>query len=313
MNPASLQELAYIPRTSRGEQGSGALAGSSATGEERWRTDASLWAYCRELCGPEACDQAVAAILTELEDATAIIREEELLLITRTIAARFAVGHTNGSSGTRAAPTDRTCGETSARLAAWANHLLTPGDRRELAEHLEGCLNCQAIKIRMERAERGFATLAAGVVPFEAELDAAVERPVAPQARLPSGRAKSAVRAYCRELCGPPGFRRAVSESLTVAGIGARSIMVGEQELLQATRLAAAKQALIDAAPRDAACAATPSRLALLANDRLDAGDQLELERHLEQCLACRASQIKLARAERAFAIMVSTAAGTEP
>ena len=175
MNPASRQELAYIPRTSRGDDGTTSPVRSSTGGQEiGWSTHAPLWAYCRELCGPEDCDEAIAAVLKELEDAPLTISEDELLLITRTTAARFAVSDTNGSSATH--PT-RACATTPLRLAAWANGLLLADEQRELAEHLDGCLNCQAIKIRMERAERGFATLSGGAVALESPFPGSVERP----------------------------------------------------------------------------------------------------------------------------------------
>jgi hypothetical protein len=294
IDQAGTEQLDYIPRAREGVQG------------------AALWAYCRELCGPGACDRAVTTILRALEDEPGSITEDELLLVTRAIAARFTSPATDAYR----------CADTAMRLAAWAGDELDSDERDELREHLTECLPCRAIKVKMDRAERGFTTLFARSATLEPQRET-LAADAAPAVDLRSEHAKAAVRAYCRELCGPVGSRRAVSECIAAAGIEARSATVGEDRLLRLTRVAAAKQALIDAdgqldrgnpsGRRNPECAMTPTLLASAANGRLEPVEQLELERHVEQCLVCQASRIKMDRAERAFATLATAAAATEP
>jgi hypothetical protein len=114
-----------------------------------------------------------------------------------------------------------------------------------------------------------------------------------------------AVEAYCRELC-PPEAAAAAAE----AALSART-PADDGELLQATRVAAAKRSDTPAAPRgwrevlaaehERPCDATPSLLAARENDTLGPKEKHELEQHLSSCLVCQASESREFRAARAF------------
>jgi hypothetical protein len=288
-----------------------------------------VWAYCRELCGPTAGDRAEAAILSTLAEGSHPVGADELLLITRETAAQFAFAGMNGSRDKLKARFADECTATPARLADRAGDALTPTEEDELAEHLKDCLPCNAVRIKMDRAERGFATLWDHAPTIErpagapadaadgAEATADAHAPAADatlgDAELDPSRAKAAMRAYCRELCGPVASTRAVVESLAAVGMGSVSSIVREDELLRMTRLASAKHVSVGVRARAGECSENPARLAALANGELDAAEQRELERHLEECLRCQAIEIKLDRAERAFSVMAGVAGEIDP
>lgn len=351
------------------------------------RAEPAVWAYCRELCGPGECERAVAAALAALEDGGvgSIASENRLLLITRAAAAQFASDGRHGpASGIQPAPDgDPVCAGIPARLAARASGALEPGERRELDQHLSGCLVCKATEFKMNRAEREFAvmqgviaTLAAQPKPIDttpepratraaaaetrdartarravpaetrrapappptpppakraepvtaratssvpppkrAAPEATHATPAAPgplEAELGPVRAEAAVRAYCRELCGPAGSKLAIAASLdAIAG----SSPANSDGLLRSTRLAAAERAIghgkKSVGSRD--CLVTPARLVARAGGELTPKARRELEEHIRQCIACQATEIKMGRAERAFATIAGIRVAVEP
>jgi anti-sigma factor RsiW len=290
------------------------------------RAEPPVWAYCRELCGPTGSERAVAATLAALGNGAgaSVTSQDGLLRLTRATAAKHASDGLNGkvSRGESLA----VCLTTPARLVARAQNELAPGDQRELKKHLQGCLVCKATGIKMTRAERVFAVMDAGMAATSPEADpaqtaagafAASPPPgVNPlQAGLESGRDRAAVRAYCRELCDPTAIEVAVAASVAGRQGSNGAPAAGWGELLRTTRVVAAKHVLdcSNGSKRNRQCIATPARLAALANGELDRGERRELREHLQQCMACQATKIKMDRAERAFATMAPADIATEP
>jgi len=317
-------------RTRGGERGAFGRTGSLATmvaEPDHSRVETAVSAYCRELCGP-ASPRAVREVLATLESGPDTLSETDLLRTTRATAARFAFPGLDGSRGKLTAMSSSPCALTPERLTAQISDTLAPLEQRELAAHLEGCLPCTAIRIKLDRAERGFAVLWSSPTAIElvetiapAAPDAAVARaggPIGEPLELDGERSEAAARAYCRELCGPTSSERAVAAILAALVIGARSQTVDVDELLRVTRLAAAEQAsddigaLILDEESAAACPEATIALGARANGELSAGAQLRLGAHVQHCLVCLATQVKMARAERAFSTMATAAPGIE-
>lgn len=130
------------------------------------------------------------------------------------------------------------------------------------------------------------------------------------------GAAEQAVAAYCLELCGPGLMAVATFDALaSVAGAGESAAVDGA--LLRATRATASGYAPmvlrrggreVLAPGEGSRCSLTPPRLARRANGTLDRYTRAALERHLAECLVCRAAEVRLARAERAFASVLALA-----
>jgi hypothetical protein len=122
-----------------------------------------------------------------------------------------------------------------------------------------------------------------------------------------------AVEAYCREVCSPERARAAVGE-IVDSSSGMR-----DEELLRHTRTIAANYAPSKAPRRGwrrsepAECEATPALLAARANEELDPERRDALERHLESCLNCQATELRAQRAERAFAGIGGVIAAQSP
>jgi len=134
-------------------------------------------------------------------------------------------------------------------------------------------------------------------------------------------RAETAVRAYCREACDPAAFEPTVAAVLEELENGSSALT--EVELARITRSTTAKYVSRavngrasrgkGAAKRDRQCAATPVRLAARANGELDPSERHELSEHLMHCLLCRATRIKMDRAEHVFAAIRAGAATGAP
>ncbi len=166
---------------------------------------------------------------------------------------------------------------------------------------------------------------AAETATTEIESDPAQPQPEA-ASRAPEGlgtdelnptRAEAAVRAYCRVLCVPEESEQAVGETIAAFEDAGRSSTPREVRLLSITRAIAAGHAPAGAGPRgrhdpsssderEARCDATPVRLAARANDELDPHERSTLEEHLDGCLLCHATALRIGRAERAFATLVA-------
>ncbi len=137
----------------------------------------------------------------------------------------------------------------------------------------------------------------------------------------PSDRQRLAVEAYCRELCPSDEVPAATAEALATFGVTA--VRLGqkatsadhERVLSRATRNSAASHALVGAsgsgwrsrvvdaltAERDVGCRVVPALLARRGNGELAAGEAAALDDHLHDCLRCRATELRMARAERMF------------
>ncbi len=138
----------------------------------------------------------------------------------------------------------------------------------------------------------------------------------------PTDRQRLAVEAYCRELCTPAEAPVATTEALsafTVSAtrLGRRATSDDHARVLaRAMRAAAASHAGIEAsspgwrsrvadaltAERDVGCRSVPGLLACRANGELAGGEAAALRDHLRDCLRCRATEVRMARAERTFA-----------
>jgi len=290
---------------------------------DRGRAEPPVWAYCRELCGPADSERAVAATLDALSNggASALTRQGGLLQLTRATAAKHASTSSNGRRSRRESASE--CSATPERLVARAQNQLEPAKLRELGKHLQRCLVCNATGIKMDRAERVFAVMEAGLgatAPRAAPAQASyVEPMVLPTADpvekgLDSEQARAAVRRYCRELCDPTTADRAVDAVFVAYAARAAASRTNADDLLRTTRTIAAKHALgRSPSKRSRHCSATPARLAALASGELDAADRRELDRHLQDCIACEAIQIKMRRAERAFATTLAVRPAIEP
>jgi len=309
-----------------------ASAETGKGGADGVRAETLVCAYCSELCGPVVGRHAVAATFAALGTAvgSAIAADDGLLRITRAIAAKHLSAGVNGhgTGGESPAGRDAACSTTPARLVAGADHQLDPAQLSELISHLRGCLVCKATGIKMDRAERVFAVMHAGMARIQTRSDSTelALRPTDPLARaaLASSRepglepqqARAAVRAYCREWCGGSDFDHAVDAVLATRRNenGNGSAPATAVELLRTTRAIAAEHAAGYPRPANAylECADTPALLAARGNDGLTRRERGELTEHLCDCLACQATEIRMARAQRAFLIMAAAPAVVE-
>jgi anti-sigma factor RsiW len=181
------------------------------------------------------------------------------------------------------------CAATPTRLAALFSSELLPDVRDELLEHVDTCMTCKAIEMRMRRAERAFATTVAGAL--AADETAMLVEPVEPSAYNPA----------------PPP---ASPEGGGVPEFGPLSA----HNLRWVTRLIDTEHAKAYAneppsrrGSADTGCVATPSRLAARAIGRLRDDQRRELDAHLDGCLRCQATELRILRAERAFATLVAS------
>lgn len=117
------------------------------------------------------------------------------------------------------------------------------------------------------------------------------------------GRRRKALEAYCRELF--------PIELATSAAAQILDLLTGaihdDGVFLQTTRVAAAarlitRSAWEPGAQLSTACIETPLLLSARANGIDNASERGRLERHLDSCLMCRAAEVRIARADRAFA-----------
>ena len=286
------------------------------------RLEPAVWAYCRELCGPLVCEEAATATILAFGDGGGSSGPigDRLLRLTRQTAAEHAAAHTNGRSSNGRSSGD--CAATPGLLVARANDELPSGQLRKLAEHIQRCLVCKATGLKMKRAERVFSVMQGSLATSVALADSAAPAtaasfagPSALEGGVDSSRARAAVQAYCRELCGPAMCEPAVEATLAAHEQRVGSTPANGNELLRTTRLIAAKHASArpNAPKRSRACAPTPGRLAARATGELTRGEARNLEAHLESCMACQATELRMNRAERAFAALVGLGVVIEP
>jgi hypothetical protein len=113
------------------------------------------------------------------------------------------------------------------------------------------------------------------------------------------------VRSYCAQVCAPGRIDEACAVAFRefVARIrdsDARPLDL-EQELLKATRSAAAGRFELSTPAGSAVCRAMPELIAAASNGELR-GDAEALARHREECPVCASTAERAARAEQAFA-----------
>jgi uncharacterized membrane protein YgcG len=132
--------------------------------------------------------------------------------------------------------------------------------------------------------------------------------------------AGSAVSAYCRELRDPGSAQRVCDQVLEAWHADASHAADDDAELLALTRAAATERdssssshsrlrGLVASEHREE-CDATEARLVARAAGVLTASEAQALETHLDECARCQATELKLARAERAFATVLAGMAG---
>ncbi len=160
----------------------------------------------------------------------------------------------------------------------------------------------------------------------DAEIDADPAQPQSPTAPEPAtanrvandlepARAEAAVRAYCRVLCVSVEWEQAVRETLAALEDAGGSSTVGQDRLLSITRRIAGAHAHAPAGAERpdrcnvsplTRCEATTVHLAARANDELDPDERSGLEEHLDSCLPCQATVLRIGRAERAFTTLAA-------
>ncbi len=137
----------------------------------------------------------------------------------------------------------------------------------------------------------------------------------------PTDRQRLAVEAYCRELCPPDAAPAATTETLSAfsvsaARLGHRATPADHARVLsRVMREAAASHAAVEpsgpgwrsrvvdalTAERDVGCRSVAGLLARRTNGDLAGGEAAALRDHLRDCVRCRATELRMARAERTF------------
>lgn len=133
--------------------------------------------------------------------------------------------------------------------------------------------------------------------------------PRASQVSTADDRQTRAVGAYCAEMCGGGLAATAAAETLG-AFVGG-----DDRELLRLTRSLAAKHTAAESEWHPSAegrgvgrlggCGSAAALLASRANGELGSSERARLESHLSGCLGCQATELRMARAERAFSGVV--------
>ncbi len=130
-------------------------------------------------------------------------------------------------------------------------------------------------------------------------------------------RKTTAVEAYCAEVCSP-----AVAAAAAAAALSSFN-GDDDRELLRLTRRSAANHVsdsaerrpagAVPGTERERGCEATPALLASRANGELGSGESGWLQQHLHDCLVCQASEVRMLRAERAFAGLLGVDVAAAP
>jgi hypothetical protein len=124
---------------------------------------AAIAAYCAEFCGSEQAQQATEEALARVRDLGSF-DDDQVLHVVREAAAQHVPMHSSQSRLTRALSAEHVddCAATPRLLVARANGELSVEQAAKLSAHLDDCMRCQAQELRMEQAERAFATALAG-------------------------------------------------------------------------------------------------------------------------------------------------------
>ncbi|HWC87400.1 MAG TPA: hypothetical protein VG388_12745 [Solirubrobacteraceae bacterium] len=263
------------------------------------RLEAAARAYWRELSDTETSERAVAVSVAALERTARSpgVSESDLVRVAHLTAAETAADTAlpPGSRGHFAGKHKDECAATPTRLAALFSGELFPDVREELLSHLETCLACRALELKMRRAERAFATTVSGALTADETLAATPQLVGAADLALPT-----AARA------GPGGEE-----------LGRAPWSAGDLRWI--TRLVEAEEAWDDAGRPTShdrsgqkGCAATPRRLAAHAMGRLRDDERQELEAHLRHCLPCQATELRMQRAARALSTLAASGIGVD-
>ncbi len=112
-------------------------------------------AYCAEVCPPALAATAAAETLSSFVGGD----DSELLALTHALASNHVAvtPERRGWQHILAVDHEQDCAEVPALLAARANGELSDADNERLGQHLNECLVCQAMELRMHRADRAFA------------------------------------------------------------------------------------------------------------------------------------------------------------
>jgi hypothetical protein len=179
----------------------------------------------------------------------------------------------------------------------------------------------------MEDGPARASTLA--VAPEAARWQAGEAAPLAQPAETDAqrrDRRAAAVAAYFGELSDRATAGRAAGETLTefAEQPSAGSDDEVDRALLRLTRLKAAERSLVSptrggwptsapsAPAEEGPCAKTPDLLVARAEGELNRADAESFERHLADCLDCRAAELRVNRAERAFAAVLQSGVAAE-
>ncbi len=153
------EQSPWVPEPATPARPEPAAAGVSLSSRQPAQLERAVGAYCNELLEPRLTAEATDTILSRFSvissasDATA----QELLRLTRKTAADYALAP-GAWRGLTASARREECRATPARIAARDGNTLAPAARADLDAHLDECLSCQAIELRLKRAERAFTT-----------------------------------------------------------------------------------------------------------------------------------------------------------
>lgn len=130
-----------------------ATSGAGLSDQSRKR---AIIAYCRELHEPGLAEKVVSQSLAR---AVRPNDHQELLRITRETVARHASGELAPSPlGLRAAAREDGCPSMAVLLLEAGDDRINAKEASERKQHRRDCLRCQALILRLDRAERAFAT-----------------------------------------------------------------------------------------------------------------------------------------------------------
>ncbi len=169
------------------------------------RLERAVSAYCNELLDSRPTAEATETILSRFNAVADGSRAtaDELLRLTRKTATDYARAP-DAWRGLTSAVRREECRATPARIAARDGNTLAAAARAELDAHLDRCLSCQAIDLRLQCAGRAFATT------LEATTEDDPHAAAAEQASA-SGAAAVAGRTRRRRLRGIPAWQRLAS------------------------------------------------------------------------------------------------------
>lgn len=178
-------------------------------------------AYCNELLDSRLTTEATETILSRFNAVADGPRATagELLRLTRKTATDYARAPDAWRGLTLAARREE-CRGIPARIAARDGNTLAPAARADLDAHLDRCLGCQAIELRLKRAERAFTTTLKATAQGDPQAAAAEPAAAAGAAAL----AGPTRRHRLRRL---PGWLRLAGAAGMLAALAALAVLLG--------------------------------------------------------------------------------------